>query len=275
MNKKTWRDIVKKKGKEKITVLTAYDFPTAKALAETELDSILVGDSGGMNVLGYDSTLPVTMEDMEMFTRAVARARPPQLIVADMPFMSYEISVERALENAARLVRCGAEAVKIEGGKEVTEVVSALVRAGIPVMGHVGLTPQRVLRIGGYRTMGSEVDQLVEDAKALERAGAFSVVVENSYAEAARAVTESLSVPTICIGAGPHCDGQVLVIHDILGMSDVRPYFARMYRNLREEIRAAVQEYVRDVKSGSFPSSENYKERKPHLNAKENATKVT
>jgi 3-methyl-2-oxobutanoate hydroxymethyltransferase len=259
MEKKTWRDIVKKKGKEKITVLTAYDYPTSRLMARTELDAILVGDSGGMNVLGYESTLNVSMEDMETFVRAVARARPPQLVIADMPFLSYEISQEKALENAGRLVRDGANAVKLEGGREMVDIVSALVKAGIPVMGHIGLTPQRFLRIGGYRTMGANVEELIEDAKALERAGVFAVVLENVYAESAEEVTKAIGVPTICIGAGLWCDGQVLVIHDILGLTEIRPYFSKVYRNVGEIIESAVRDYVKEVKEGTFPSRENYK----------------
>jgi 3-methyl-2-oxobutanoate hydroxymethyltransferase len=253
--------LVKKKGKEKIVMLTAYDYPTAKILSQTELDAILVGDSAGMNVLGYSSTLSVTMEEMEIFVKAVARANPPQLVIADMPFLSYEVSIEKAVENAGKLIRAGGEAVKIEGGREVVDVVRALVRAGIPVLGHIGLTPQRVLKIGGYKLMGKQEEVLVEDAAELEKAGAFGIVIENTYAEVAKRVTETVKIPTICIGSGPYCDGQVLVIHDVIGLSEVRPYFSKTYVNLKEEILKAAKDFVKEVREGFFPSQENYRVR--------------
>jgi len=262
MKKKiTVRDFLKKKiQKEKITMLTSYDYSITRIISTTSLDGILVGDSLGMVVLGYNSTLPVTMEDMLRHVSAVARANPPQLVVADMPFLSYEKSVEEAVENAGKLVKSGADAVKIEGGEEFVDVIKAIVRAGIPVMGHIGLTPQRFLRLGGYRVMGKEnFDQLIQDAKALEKAGVFSIVIENTYAEVAKAITESVKVPTICIGAGPYCDGQILVIYDLLGLSEIRPYFAKAYVELHKLIREAIENYIRDVKEGRFPEKENYK----------------
>ncbi len=245
-------------------MLTAYDYPTARIVSGTELDSILVGDSLGMVVLGYENTHRVDMEDMVRHTAAVSRAKPPQLVIADMPFLSYEVSKKEAVRNAGRLVRAGAEAVKLEGGKEIADVVKAIVNAGIPVMGHIGMTPQRYLKLGGFRVVGKreeEASLVVEDAKALQEAGAFSVVIENTYAEVAEAVTKSLKVPTICIGAGLNCDGQVLVIHDLLGLSETSPYFSKAYLRLDVEIKDAVSRYVKDVREGAFPAKENYRER--------------
>jgi len=245
-------------------MLTTYDYPVARIVSETDLDSILVGDSLGMVVLGYQNTQKVDMEDMIRHTSAVSRANPPQLIVADMPFLSYEVSKEEAVRNAGLLVKAGADAVKLEGGQEVADVVRAITKAGIPVMGHIGMTPQRYLKLGGFRVVGksdAEFNSLLEDGKALEEAGAFSIVIENTYADVAETITRSVSIPTICIGAGLSCDGQVLVIHDLLGLSDVRPYFAKAYVDLKSEIKKAVSNYVHDVKSGEFPGKENYKDR--------------
>ncbi len=239
-------------------MLTAYDYSMARILAKSKLDGILVGDSLGMTMLGYSSTLPVTMRDMLHHLKAVVNARPEQLIVADMPFLSYEHSVKDAVKNAGLLARNGADAVKLEGGKEVSKTVRKIVEAGIPVMGHIGLTPQRYLRIGGYRVI-KDRDRLMEDAKALEEAGVFSIVLENVYADIAEEITKAVSVPTICIGAGPHCDGQVLVIHDLLGLSEFTPYFAKRYLNLSEDILKAVNTYVEEVQLSKFPSKEHYK----------------
>ncbi|MEM0374480.1 MAG: 3-methyl-2-oxobutanoate hydroxymethyltransferase [Sulfolobaceae archaeon] len=261
MKKITIRDFLKKKSqREKIVMLTSYDYPTTKIISTTQLDGILVGDSLGMVVLGYNSTLPVKLSEIIHHLRAVVRANPPQLIVADMPFLSYEKSVEEAVENAGKLVKNGADAVKIEGGEEFLDVVKAIIRAGIPVMGHIGLTPQRYLKLGGYRIMGKEnYDQLIEDAKALERVGVFSIVIENTYAEVAKTITETVKVPTICIGSGPYCDGQILVIHDLLGFSENRPYFAKAYLELYKLIKDAINNFISDVKEGKFPSKENYR----------------
>jgi len=256
----TVRDIVKMKGRQKITMLTVYDYSMARILSETDLDMFLVGDSLGMNVLGFPSTLQVTMDHMVHHTRAVVRANPRQMIVVDMPFMSYELSNETAVRNAGELVREGADAVKLEGGVEMFERVKSIVRAGIPVMGHIGLTPQRYLALGGYRLIKDE-EKILADAMALEEAGVFSIVIENVYAEIAKRVTEEVSVPTICIGAGPHCDGQVLVLHDLLGLGDISPYFARKYLDLKTEIRDAVRKYTSEVREGKFPSRENYRVR--------------
>ena len=257
----TARDISKAKGQGSIVMVTAYDHPTARLVDEAGVDIILVGDSLGMVVLGYETTHPVTMEDMLRHTEAVARANPCALVVGDMPFMSYEADVRDAVLNAGAFVRAGAEAVKLEGGTEVVDVVKAIGRAGIPVMGHVGLTPQRALKLGGFRRMGKgeEAKAIVEDAKALEDAGAFSIVIEFTRADVARMVTESVSIPTICIGSGPYCDGQVLVLHDIIGLSPITPPFAKRYADASSLIREAVKAFVEDVRSKNFPEPSHYK----------------
>ncbi len=253
-------DLVKKKKRgEKIVMITAYDYPTARLVDEAGVDAILVGDSLGMVVLGYESTLPVTMDEMLHHIRAVARAKPRALVIGDMPFLSYETSRRDAVLNAGLMIKAGAEAVKIEGGVEVVDKVEAMVKAGIPVMGHVGLTPQRMLRIGGYKLMGKKVDiaeKVIEDAKALEDAGAFAVVIEFTVAEVARIITEKLSIPTICIGSGPWCDGQVLVIHDVLGLTPNPPPFAKKYVDLSRIILEAVKRYSEEVRAGLFPGEE-------------------
>jgi 3-methyl-2-oxobutanoate hydroxymethyltransferase len=256
MKKVTIRDFIKKKSKEKITMLTAYDYPTAKIISSTNLDGILVGDSLGMVVLGYPSTINVSLRDMLSHTRAVVRANPPQLIVVDMPFLTYEIDTKLAVKNAGLLIK--------EGGEEIKDVIKSLIRAGIPVMGHIGLTPQRFLKIGGYRTIGKtkqEEEQLMKDSIELEDAGIFALVIENTYADIAKRITEKLTIPTICIGAGPYCDGQILVIHDLLGLSDFTPYFAKSYVNLKEIISNAINQYINDVKTNKFPEKQHYKEK--------------
>ena len=253
------RDIVKMKGKEKIVMVTAYDYPTARIVDEAGVDVILVGDSLGMVVLGYESTLPVTLEDMIIHTRAVARARPRALVVGDMPFGSYEPSDSKAVESAIEFARAGADAVKLEGGSEYSDRVRSIVRAGIPVMGHIGLTPQRMLRLGGYRPQGrraSEARELLRDAEEIEAAGAFSLVIEFTAEEVAAKITERLSIPTICIGSGRKCDGQVLVLHDILGLSTHTPPFAKRYADLWSTAVKAVKEYRDEVKKGVFPGEE-------------------
>ncbi len=244
---------------EKITALTAYDFFTAKIMDEVGVQLILVGDSLGMAVLGYENTLPVTMDEMIHHTKAVARAKPNALLVADMPFMSYS-TVKQALENAGRLIQAGVEAVKLEGGEVIIEQVRALVVAGIPVLGHIGLLPQSILETGGYKVQGrtqESAEKLLRDAKALEEAGAFALVVESVVAVVAERITASVGIPTIGIGAGSHCDGQILVSNDMLGLFTwFTPKHVKRYANLAEEIRKAFAAYKREVESGEFPGKE-------------------
>lgn len=245
----------------RISVLTAYDYSTAKILDEAGVEVLLIGDSLGMVMLGYDSTLPVTMEDMLHHTKAVARGTSNALVVADMPFLSYHISVEESVRNAGRFLQeAGAQAVKLEGGQEMLEPIRAILRAGIPVMGHLGLTPQQVNVMGGFKVQGRSAEQaskILEDALALEQAGVFAVVLECVPAPLAKLVSEKLSIPTIGIGAGAGCDGQVLVIQDMLGMySDFTPKFVRQYAKLNEPITQAVQNYIKEVREGVFPGAE-------------------
>jgi 3-methyl-2-oxobutanoate hydroxymethyltransferase len=249
---------MKSKG-EKISMVTAYDYSTARIVDETGIPLILVGDSLGMVVLGYDSTLPVTMEDMLHHTKAVVRGTRKAMIIGDLPFMTYQISVEEAMRNAGRFMKeAGAQAVKLEGGVTVAEKVRRIVEAGIPVMGHIGLTPQSINQMGGYRIQGktpTAARKLLEDAIALEQAGAFAVVLETVPAPLAALVTQKVSIPTIGIGAGPNCDGQVQVINDILGsFLDFVPKHAKQYAKLSDIIRNALNEYQNEVKSGAFPT---------------------
>lgn len=246
---------------EKITMLTAYDYPMARAVDEAGIDVILVGDTVGMVVLGYATTLPVTTDDMVHHSKAVVRAVTRAQVVVDLPFMSYQVGREDALRNAGRLVKeGGAEAVKMEGGHEVLDSVEALVAAGIPVMGHLGLTPQAYYRMGGYRIQArsaEEADRLLKDAAALERAGIFALVLEGIPAGVARRVTEALAVPTIGIGAGPSCDGQVLVTHDMLGLQeDLSPKFVKRYAQGRQLFVEAMRRYGDEVRAGAFPAAE-------------------
>jgi 3-methyl-2-oxobutanoate hydroxymethyltransferase len=241
-----------------IVALTAYDFPTAVALDEAGVDLILVGDSLGMVVLGHDTTLPVDMDVMVHHTAAVARAKPAALLVADMPFLSCSLSREEAIRNAGRLIReGGAEAVKVEGGMSRLEVIRGIVEADIPVMGHLGLTPQAYHAMGGFRVQGRSPDavrELCRDLEVLEEAGVFSVVLEGIPGNVARSLTASCAIPTIGIGAGPHCDGQILVTHDILGMSrGPLPKFVRRYANISGAMVEAVRSFAGDVTSGRFP----------------------
>ena len=250
---------MKRRG-EKIAMLTAYDYPTAKLLDQADIPIILVGDSLGMVVLGYDSTIPVTMEDMLHHTKAVVRGSDRAIVVGDMPFMSYQTGVPDAVRNAGRFLQeAGATAVKLEGGAPVVEIVRALVSFGIPVMGHLGLTPQSVNQLGGHKVQGktpAAAVKLLSDAVALQEAGAFAVVLEGIPAPLGKLITEKLSMPTIGIGAGPHCDGQVQVLHDFLGLyPDFVPRHAKQYARLSDEIQSAVQRYIRDVQSGAFPTA--------------------
>jgi len=244
---------------KKIVCLTAYDYPTARLLDEAGVDVILVGDSVAMVALGYDSTLPVTLDEMIHHARAVRRGTKHALLVADMPFGSYHSDTAESLRNAVRFVKeAGVEAVKVEGGERRLELIARLTEAEIPVMGHIGLTPQSVNALGGYRVQGKTTDsaeQLLRDARAVEAAGAFAVVLEAVPRELAAQITRELRIPTIGIGAGPDCDGQILVIHDMLGLTfDQTPKFARKYANVGEVISNAVRGYCEDVRNGSFPS---------------------
>ncbi len=247
--------------RRRITCLTAYDYPTARLLDEAGVDILLVGDSLGMVVLGYDNTLPVTMEEMLHHTRAVRRGVRRALLVADMPYGSYHAEAAESLRNAVRFVKeAGAEAVKVEGGERRLELIARLVEAEIPVMGHVGLTPQSLHAMGGFKVQGKSVEaaeQLLRDARAVEAAGAFSIVLESVPRELAARITEQLRIPTIGIGAGPECNGQVLVFHDLVGLTAGSvPKFARRYADLAAEIARAASEYCEDVRSGRFPSDQ-------------------
>ena len=244
---------------ERFAMLTAYDYQTARVLDEAGLPIILVGDSLGMVILGYDSTIPVTMDDMLHHLKAVVRGTSRAHVVADMPFMSYQASAEEALHNAGRMLQeGGAQSVKLEGGSTVAETVHRLVSAGVPVMGHVGLTPQSVHQLGGYRLQGktpAAAVKLLNDVQALEQAGAYAIVLETIPSPLAKLITERVNVPTIGIGAGPHCDGQVQVVHDLLGLSQgILPRHARKYARLSDEISASVTSYMNDVRSGRFPT---------------------
>lgn len=251
----------KKERGEPITMLTAYDYPTAMAIDRAGIDSILVGDSLGMVMLGYENTLPVTMEEMLHHARAVSRGAKTALLVGDMPFMSYQISVQEAVRNAGRFLQEGGmDAVKLEGGRERADAVRAIVGAGIPVMGHLGLTPQSVHQLGGFRAQGktaASAKRLLEDAQILEEAGAFSLVLESVPARLAEFVSKKLSIPTIGIGAGLGCDGQVLVTHDLLGLFDrFTPKFVKKYASLHETMLKAFAEYRSDVERRRFPAVE-------------------
>ena len=254
-------DVRARKGSgEPLVMLTAYDAPTARIADDAGVDVILVGDSVAMVVLGYDDTLQVTTDDMVHHVAAVARAKPSALVVGDLPWMSYHVSREDTVRNAAALVRAGAGAVKLEGGHKRLDAVAAILDAEIPVMGHLGLTPQSVHALGGYRVQGKTIgaaDALMEDAVALAEAGCFSIVLECVPDEVARMVTATVPVPTIGIGAGPHCDGQVLVIHDMLGLQDrMVPKFVRRYASLKDDATEAVRLFADDVRNGRFPNAE-------------------
>jgi 3-methyl-2-oxobutanoate hydroxymethyltransferase len=250
-----------KREKQPIAMITAYDYPSAKLVDAAGVDMILVGDSLGMVVLGYDSTIPVTMADMIHHTKAVVRGTKRAFVVADMPFLSYHGTVEESLKNAGRLMQEGmAKAVKLEGGREIVPVVRRLTQAGIPVMGHIGLTPQSVHQLGGFKVQGRDLkaaQRLIDEAKALEEAEAFAIVLECVPEEVAAKITESVGIPTIGIGAGSKCDGQVLVFHDVLSYaSSLKPKFVKSYAQVGEQIHQAVSAYVAEVKEGSFPARE-------------------
>jgi len=258
---KTVKDIVEMKGKQKISVLTSYDYTLATLCDNAGIDVLLVGDSAGMVMLGYENTIPVTMEQMSLFTSAVSSARKNALVVADLPFMSYQTSVTDAITNSGKLIKAGADAVKLEGGTEMADTISTLVEIGIPVMGHIGLQPQTTMLTEGYKVQGRTKDaamKLIHDAKALEEAGAFCIVFEMISHQVAKLITESVKVPTIGIGSGVDCDGQVLVIQDLLGMYEkINPKFVKKYLNLSQDIVNAVKNYKQDIETKQFPAKEN------------------
>ena len=244
---------------KKITMLTCYDYPMARIMNEVGIDILLVGDSLSNVILGYENTLPVSMEEMLIYTKAVKRGNSRALLVADMPFLSYQIKPAEAVRNAGRFIKeAGAEAVKIEGGREMTKTIKALLKVGIPVMGHIGLTPQSIHKFGGYRVQGRDEEagrRLLEDARILEQAGVFSIVLESIPWRVAKRITESISIPTIGIGAGKYCTGQVLVIYDLLGISGkVTPRFVKKYANLEKIIKKAIARYKTEVEEDKFPS---------------------
>jgi len=255
---RTIRDM--KAERVRIVSVTAYDYPTARLADEAGVDLILVGDSLGMVVLGYESTIPVTLSEMAHHLKAVVRAQPRALVVADLPFLSFQTSPEDAVRNSGRLMKRGAEAVKLEGGRRMLAQIEAILAADIPVLGHLGLTPQSVHQFGGYRVQGREreaADALLDDALALERAGCFAIVLEGVPLTLGREITQALKIPTIGIGAGVHCDGQVLVLHDLIGLSFVKPArFVRRYAEAGDSIRNAIAAFREDVRAGRYPSEE-------------------
>jgi len=260
---KTVQDILNmKKEKKKISVITSYDYTLASLCDKAGIDVLLVGDSAGMVMLGYENTISVTMDQMCMFTEAVSRARKNSLLVSDLPFMSYQASIEDAINNSGKLIKAGADAVKLEGGSIMAETISAIVDVGIPVMGHIGLQPQTTILSEGYKVQGKTMDtamKLIEDAKELEDAGVFSIALEMVSHEVAQIISETVGVPTIGIGSGVNCDGQVLVVQDLLGMYDkIKPKFAKRYMNLSEDIVKSLGDYKKDVESGEFPTKENW-----------------
>ena len=253
--------LAQKQSGDKITMLTAYDYSTAKLIDESGINCILVGDSLGMVMLGYDSTLPVTMDDMLHHTKAVARGAKNSMVIADMPFMSYQTSVYDAVKNAGRLIQeGGAAAVKLEGGAAVCDRIEAIVKASIPVVAHLGLTPQSINAFGGFKVQGKDeqrAKELIEDAKKIEAAGAFMVVLECVPAKLAEIISREISIPTIGIGAGSGCDGQVLVYQDMLGLfSDFTPKFVKKFANIGDAMKVAFKDYIDEVKNGTFPAEE-------------------
>ena len=261
MQRVTTTQLLKKKARaEKIVMIAAYDYPTAVLADEAGVDSVLVGDSLGMVVLGYETTLPVTLDDMIHHTRAVVRGAQRALVAVDLPFLTYQTGTADAVRNAGRLLQEGASAVKLEGGVDICPQVRALVSAGIPVIGHLGLTPQSIHVFGGYKLQGRDEEaaqRILSDAQALEHSGAFAIVLECIPEDLAARITASLSIPTIGIGAGVHCDGQVLVLHDMLGIAGkVKPRFVKQYARLGNVIQEALEQYAREVREGKFPGPE-------------------
>jgi len=260
---KSVQDIINmKKDEKKISVITSYDYSLASLCDKAGIDILLVGDSAGMVMLGYENTIPVTMDQMCMFTEAVSRARQNSLLVADLPFMSYQASIDDAIKNSGRLIKAGADTVKLEGGAPMAETISAIVDVGIPVMGHIGLQPQTTMLSQGYKVQGKTKEtalKLIDDAKELEEAGVYSIALEMISHEVAEIISETISVPTIGIGSGAGCNGQVLVVHDLLGMYEkLKPKFVRRYMNLSEDIVKAVENYKNDIELGTFPAQENW-----------------
>jgi 3-methyl-2-oxobutanoate hydroxymethyltransferase len=262
-------DIISKKGKEKISVITAYEYSTAKICDSAGIDILLVGDSAAMVVLGYSSTVPVGMQEMMIFCGAVARGTKRAIVVGDMPFGSYQVGPGMAVENAIQMIKAGCDAVKLEGSSEIVDTIRAIIDVGIPVMGHIGLRPQTSALWEGYKLQGRTkegANKLIEDAIKLEKAGVFSIVLEMVTSEVGDAITRRVSVPTIGIGSGPNCDGQVLVLHDMLGIyQDIRPKFVKRYAELNKKIFDAVSSYNHEVKTGMFPEESNTF----HMDAKE------
>lgn len=262
MNRKTVKVILdRKKSSKKIVALTAYDYSFSRLIDATDIDIILVGDSLSMVALGHSTTLPVTLEEMIMHTRAVSRGCHNSLLVADMPFMSYQVSNEEAVSNAGRFLKeAGAQAVKLEGGSRVARRIQALADADIPVMGHIGITPQSIHRLGKYQALGKTIEdarKIKQDAVTLQEAGVFSIVLEGIYDDLAAEITSNLKVPTIGIGAGIKCDGQILVLHDLLGLGiDPSPKFVKQYTNLANETQKAVNNYIQEVRNETFPDAE-------------------
>lgn len=262
MAKVTINDLLAKKSEgKKITMLTAYDYPFARIVDEAGVDVILVGDSLAMVVQGLENTLPITMDEMIYHTKMVSRSAQRAMVIGDMPFMSYQVSVSEAVSNAGRFLKeAGAQAIKIEGGSEVLEHIRAMTRSEIPVLAHIGLTPQAIHRMGGYKVQGRTEEaqkRLMEDALAVQEAGAFALILEAIPMDLAKKITKGLTIPTIGIGAGPHCDGQVLVIHDLLGLFErFVPKFVKRYANLKDEALRAVRDYIQEVESGAFPSED-------------------
>lgn len=261
MHKSVSDILAKKNSKRKISVVTAYDYTLTTLCDNAGVDILLVGDSAGMVMLGYENTIPVTMEQMIMFTEAVSKGRKDALLVADLPFMSYQASITDAITNAGRLIKAGADAVKLEGGNEMIETINAIVKTGIPVMGHIGLQPQTTMLHEGYKVQGKtkkSAMKLIEDALSLEKAGVFSIVLEMVTQEVAKIISEKISIPTIGIGSGKNCDGQVLVIHDMLGMYEkIKPKFVKRYLELSNDITNAVKKYKNEVEGEKFPMEEN------------------
>ncbi len=254
-------DLAAMKGKQKVSILTAYDYCTARICDKAGIDALLVGDSAAMVVLGYPNTTPVNMQEMLMFCGAVSRGARRAMIIGDMPFGSYQPSTNLAVKNAVQFIKAGADAVKLEGGAEIADKIKAIVDSGVPVMGHIGLKPQTSSLWEGYRLQGRTTESaqhLIQDAQTLEKAGVFSIVLEMVASEVAKAITKEISVPTIGIGSGYECDGQVLVLHDLLGIyEDIKPKFVRRYAELAQPILEAVTKYIEDVKAGKFPAEDN------------------